>query len=78
MNLEFLKLPADKRKKRILSVSTEKDIRPIMIEKDFWVCWLLRLLFTSEFAPNFIFKGGTSLAKVYNAIDRFSEDIDLG
>src|SRR5690606_34186473 len=44
---------------------------------DFWVCWLLGILFESEFAENLVFKGGTSLSKVFGAIDRFSEDIDL-
>ena len=49
-----------------------------MIEKDFWVCWLLGLLFVdAELAPHLVFKGGTSLSKVYGIIDRFSEDIDL-
>ena len=49
-----------------------------LVEKDFWVCWVLRRLFTLTDAPaGMIFKGGTSLAKVFNAIGRFSEDIDL-
>lgn len=51
---------------------------PIIIEKDFWVCWTLKRVFELE-APkaNIIFKGGTSLSKAYGAIERFSEDIDL-
>ena len=50
----------------------------VMVEKDFWVCWLLGLLFADpELAPHLVFKGGTSLSKVYGIIDRFSEDIDL-
>jgi Nucleotidyl transferase AbiEii toxin, Type IV TA system len=50
----------------------------VMVEKDFWVCWLLGLLFAdAELAPHLVFKGGTSLSKVYGVIDRFSEDIDL-
>ncbi|MBS0656380.1 MAG: nucleotidyl transferase AbiEii/AbiGii toxin family protein [Verrucomicrobia bacterium] len=47
------------------------------MEKDFWVCWLLSILFESEFAESLVFKGGTSLSKVFGVIDRFSEDIDL-
>ena len=47
------------------------------MEKDFWVCWLLGILFESEFADSLVFKGGTSLSKVFGAINRFSEDIDL-
>jgi hypothetical protein len=47
------------------------------MEKDFWVCWVLGILFASEFASSLVFKGGTSLSKVFGVIDRFSEDIDL-
>src|SRR3990167_11310661 len=50
---------------------------PIIIEKDFWVCWTLEQVFSSDLAPHVIFKGGTSLSKCYNMIERFSEDIDL-
>ena len=58
--------------------------RPAIVEKDYWVCWALSKLF-GENAPlrqevsvhPFLFKGGTSLSKVYGLIDRFSEDIDL-
>ena len=47
------------------------------MEKDFLVCWLLSILFESEFADSLVFKGGTSLSKIFGVIDRFSEDIDL-
>ena len=47
-------------------------------EKDFWVCYTLDYLFhRSEWKNNLSFKGGTSLSKAYNLINRFSEDIDL-
>ena len=49
----------------------------MILEKDFWVCWLLGILFESEFAGSLVFKGGTSLSKVFGVIERFSEDIDL-
>lgn len=49
-----------------------------VVEKDFWVCWTLKRLFEHpKLSKQLIFKGGTSLAKVYGLIDRFSEDIDL-
>ena len=51
-------------------------VLPIIVEKDFWVCWALDHLF-SEFPHRLIFKGGTSLSKVFGLIERFSEDIDL-
>jgi hypothetical protein len=62
----------------------------IVVEKDFWVCWTLGRLFSSRLiaaigagadgaalTDRLLFKGGTSLSKVYGAIDRFSEDIDI-
>lgn len=49
-----------------------------IVEKDFWVCWTLKRIFGSVDIPlHFIFKGGTSLSKAFNALDRFSEDVDL-
>jgi predicted nucleotidyltransferase component of viral defense system len=50
---------------------------PAIVEKDFWVCWTLGRVFTSGALPGTLFKGGTSLSKVYRIIERFSEDIDL-
>ena len=51
---------------------------PVLIEKDFWVCWTLKRLFAlSGDWPALMFKGGTSLSKVFDAIQRFSENIDL-
>jgi hypothetical protein len=49
-----------------------------IVEKDFWVCWTLKQLFSNwAFEGRLLFKGGTSLSKIYRAIIRFSEDIDL-
>jgi len=51
---------------------------PAIVEKDFWVCWILKRLFAEPLLGNhMVFKGGTSLSKVFGLIDRFSEDIDL-
>jgi len=51
---------------------------PAVVEKDFWVTWVLDCLFRHpELARQLRFKGGTSLSKVYGLIERFSEDIDL-
>lgn len=50
-----------------------------IVEKDFWICWTLKQLFENyKIAPYIVFKGGTSLSKAYNLINRFSESIDLG
>jgi hypothetical protein len=47
------------------------------LEKDIWVVWVLGAIYSSPLAKQLTFKGGTSLSKVYQVIDRFSEDIDL-
>ena len=49
----------------------------LVMEKDFWVCWTLRHVAALRNQPRLIFKGGTSLSKVFRLIRRFSEDIDL-
>lgn len=57
---------------------TIKRMPPEVVEKDFWVCWTLNRLFGSAtMARKILFKGGTSLSKVFQLIERFSEDIDL-
>ena len=52
-------------------------IPEIFIEKDYWVTYALHQLFHSEIKDLIVFKGGTSLSKCYNVIQRFSEDIDI-
>jgi len=53
-------------------------MNPAIIEKDFWVCWTLKHLFAEPtLKGQMVFKGGTSLSKVFGLIERFSEDIDL-
>lgn len=77
MKLTFLELPADERRLYVEQAAVRRTISPVVLEKDFWVCWLLGVLFESEFAGSLVFKGGTSLSKVFGVIERFSEDIDL-
>ena len=61
-----------------MQAATELGLTPSIIEKDFWVCWILKRLFNLECVENhLLFKGGTSLSKAYKLIRRFSEDIDL-
>ena len=60
------------------SASLKMKIHPAIIEKDFWICYILDYLFNeSKYKDYFTFKGGTSLSKAYNVITRMSEDIDL-
>jgi hypothetical protein len=77
MKLGFLDLPSDERRLYIEQAALRRNVSPVVLEKDFWVCWLLGILFESPFAGNLVFKGGTSLSKVFGVIERFSEDIDL-
>src|SRR5271157_829496 len=77
MRLGFFKLPPNERRLYIEQAAFRRNVSPVVLEKDFWVCWLLGLLFSSEFAGSLVFKGGTSLSKVFGVIERFSEDIDL-
>ena len=62
-------------KEIIETVARELGRSEQMVEKD-----TIQSMFLFELAKSelpFVFKGGTSLSKVYNLIDRFSEDIDL-
>ena len=69
---------SDEREALFVEVSRRMGIDPAMVEKDFWVVWVLGRLFSSDrLASRILFKGGTSLSKVFGLIDRFSEDIDL-
>lgn len=60
------------------TASRDGRFNAVTAEKDFWVCWMLKILFElPDLKDHLIFKGGTSLSKVYDAIERFSEDIDI-
>lgn len=56
-------------------VSQEKEIDPILVEKDYWIMHALYCLQERNFS--FYLKGGTSLSKGFKIINRFSEDIDI-
>ena len=76
--LDFARKPTPERFAVFEEAGERMDIGPHIIEKDFWVCWLLRLIFADpELGGHLVFKGGTSLSKVFGIIQRFSEDIDL-
>lgn len=54
------------------------NLQAAIVEKDFWVCWMLGLLFGPEgWGDALVFKGGTALSKVFGVLRRFSEDLDL-
>jgi hypothetical protein len=75
---EFARRAAADRRAFIAEAAARRDLLPLIIEKDFWVCWTLRRLARSPgLKDQMTFKGGTSLSKGYGIIQRFSEDIDL-
>lgn len=73
--MEFLHNDKETFSQAINLVTNKNAIRPDIVEKDYYVTMILRLL--SERLPFIVFKGGTSLSKCHKAIKRFSEDIDI-
>ena len=62
----------------IRNTAEKLNISSAIVEKELWVCIILKYLFSDfEYKDDIVFKGGTSLSKVYKLIERFSEDIDL-
>lgn len=75
---DFARRPADERRAFFAEAAARRDLTPLIVEKDFWVCWTLRrLMGLPQLAKVLTFKGGTSLSKAFGIIKRFSEDIDL-
>ena len=71
-------MSAEERAQVFAETADRKALAEAIIEKDFWVCWILKQLFSIEaLSGRLLFKGGTSLSKIFHAINRFSEDIDL-
>ena len=73
----WIKIPEKERADILNSVATTTGLPNVAIEKDWWVTMVLHALFSCECAPHILFKGGTSLSKAWNIIERFSEDIDI-
>ena len=69
--------PAEIRKQLYTQIGNQLGLHPISVEKDLWVTSVLQVLFSLPYAECLVFKGGSSLSKVWNLINRFSEDIDI-
>jgi hypothetical protein len=68
----------EQNKRNIFAETAHRKALPISsIEKDWWVVQTLGVIFSTEYADKLIFKGGTSLSKAWNLIERLSEDVDL-
>src|SRR5947207_11917048 len=75
---DVVKLNPEERRIFFEGTATRRNIQAQIVEKDFWVCWTLKELFRlPAIGEHLIFKGGTSLSKVFKVIERFSEDIDV-
>ena len=61
----------------LLSAAMHLNIPLSFVEKDYWITLVLSRLASSKYVDASVFKGGTSLSKGYNLIDRFSEDVDI-
>ena len=62
---DFARLPNDERRVYFEQAAAQLGLSAVIIEKDFWVCWCLRRLFSIDvFQDHLTFKGGTSLSKV--------------
>jgi len=75
--MTFLQLPENEKVEIINQMHEETKLPQVIIEKDLWVTAVLRALFALNYSENLSFKGGTSLSKCWNLIERFSEDIDI-
>jgi hypothetical protein len=73
----FLQLSPDEQASILQTSAGKLGRRAEHLEKDVWICWVLQALFTMPGRLPMAFKGGTSLSKVYGAIRRFSEDVDV-
>jgi predicted nucleotidyltransferase component of viral defense system len=73
----WLNIDTERRIFIIENIAAKTQLSPDAIEKDWWVTMTLRALFSCECAGHIVFKGGTSLSKAWNLIERFSEDIDI-
>ena len=71
-------LTHNERNQLFRETAVRRGMNEAVVEKDFWVCWVLKKIFSDpNLQKHIVFKGGTSLSKVFGLIERFSEDIDL-
>ena len=73
----FQRLSAENKHAALRFAQDRSGRRAHLLEKDIWVVQTLGVLFDAPFGADLVFKGGTSLAKGYDVIRRFSEDVDI-
>jgi hypothetical protein len=74
---DFYRFKQDEKHIIFNQLAAKLKIHPASIEKDWWVVRTLELILTMDVSEFIVFKGGTSLSKAWNIIERFSEDVDL-
>jgi len=77
MNNWLNEVTNDRKRLIIDNIAAQTGFSVYAIEKDWWVTMVLKSLFQTKCADHIVFKGGTSLSKCWNLIERFSEDIDV-
>ncbi len=81
INSDYITLSPETQKGLIEAAALQMKVDPTVVEKDLWVVLVLQILFHRIHEYNsynaLTFKGGTSLSKAYQIIERFSEDIDI-
>ena len=75
--MKFVDIPEESQRQAINTVALNSGLPPSSIEKDWWVTQVLKALHSLPYSKHIAFKGGTSLSKCWNLIERFSEDIDI-
>ncbi len=75
--IDFYKLKSGQKEEIFEAIGNKKGIPGFAVEKDWWVVQVLNIIFRMDVKEHLLFKGGTSLSKAWNLIERFSEDIDL-
>lgn len=74
---DFFSLPEPQQRMVLEQAAIRHNLAKQAVEKDLWVTAIIQIIFTLPCADSLVFKGGTSLSKVWGLINRFSEDIDL-
>ena len=74
---DFFSLPGTQQRMVLEQAAIRHNLAKQAVEKDLWITAIIQIIFTLPCADSLVFKGGTSLSKVWGLINRFSEDIDL-
>jgi len=75
--MTWTNLQNDRKIQILEDINKSAGFQLFIIEKDWWVVQTLRLISQMDVVEHLVFKGGTSLSKAWNVINRFSEDVDL-